>query len=181
MHLSDEGLSPATETSLLLTAYRSRSHPSEMYFFQKIGYYKNMRKKFITCGLTGWCMEILFTALSSFRRRELKLMGVTSLWMFPIYGMAVFLQPIYSIIKNFPFFIRGGIYSILIFTFEYLSGNFLKKRNLCPWDYSNAKYNLHGLIRFDYAPFWALAGLLFERILIKKERELFSSKNNYSQ
>ena len=30
-HISDGGLTPATETSLLLAAYRGGSHPSEMY------------------------------------------------------------------------------------------------------------------------------------------------------
>lgn len=127
-----------------------------------------MRKKFLICGLTGWCMEILFTAFGSFRRRELKLMGRTSLWMFPIYSMAALIWPTYSIIKKLPLLIRGLIYTACFFTVEFFSGSFLKKKGICPWDYSTAKSNINGVIRLDYAPVWMAAGLLFERILTKK-------------
>ena len=132
---------------------------------------KPMRKKFFICGLTGWCMEILFTAFCSLRNRELKLIGQTSLWMFPIYGMAVLIQPIYFFIKKFPVLLRGTIYAMGIFTVEFLSGSFLKKHNLCPWDYSKSKSNINGVIRLDYTPCWMLAGLLFEKILAKTNRK----------
>ena len=36
---------------------------------------------------------------------------------------------------------------------------------MCPWDYNNAKTNVDGVIRLDYAPFWLAAGLIFEKIL----------------
>ena len=126
-----------------------------------------MRKKFFICGLTGWCMEILFTAFCSLRHRELKLIGQTSLWMFPIYGMAILIQPMYFLIKKFPLLLRGTIYAAGIFTVEFLSGSFLKKHNICPWDYSKSKSNINGVIRLDYTPCWMLAGLLFEKILAK--------------
>ena len=51
---------------------------------------------------------------------------------------------------------------------EYTSGILLKHHNACPWDYSKAKFNYKGVIRLDYVPCWAAAGLLFERILCKK-------------
>ena len=127
-----------------------------------------MKKNFLICGLTGWCLEILFTAFDSFRRRELKLMGHTSLWMFPIYGMAVLLQPLYFMIKKLPMLLRGVIYSTCFFAVEFVSGSFLKKQGICPWDYSNAKSNIGGVIRLDYTPFWMAAGLLFEKILLKE-------------
>lgn len=129
---------------------------------------ETMRKKFLICGLTGWCMEIIFTAFDSFRRREMKLMGHTSIWMFPIYGMAVLIQPVYFLIQKLPRLIRGCIYTTCFFTVEFLSGSFLKKRGICPWDYSNAKSNVNGVIRLDYAPFWLAAGLIFEKILTDK-------------
>ena len=50
-----------------------------------------MRKTFIQCGILGWGMEILWTGLDSFRRRDFKLTGHSSLWMFPIYGCAAFI------------------------------------------------------------------------------------------
>ncbi|HET9451523.1 MAG TPA: hypothetical protein VFO83_11595, partial [Aggregicoccus sp.] len=32
----------------------------------------------------------------------------------------------------------------------------------CPWDYTGATWSVQGLIRLDYAPFWALCGYLGE-------------------
>ena len=112
-------------------------------------------------------MEILFTAFDSFRRRELKLMGKTSIWMFPIYGMAVLIEPAYRATRKMPALFRGLIYSAGIFSIEYMSGSLLKKRGICPWDYSRAKSNIRGVIRLDYAPVWMAAGLIFEKILTK--------------
>lgn len=54
-----------------------------------------------------------------------------------------------------------------IFSMEYLTGSILKKKDICPWDYSDAKFNYHGLIRFDYAPLWFLTGLFYEKMLDK--------------
>ena len=45
-------------------------------------------KDFLICGLTGWCLEILFTSAGTFFKKDTRLIGQTSLWMFPIYSMA---------------------------------------------------------------------------------------------
>ena len=124
-------------------------------------------KDFIKCGILGWCLEITFTALHSLQQRKFTLQGTTSLWMFPIYGTAAVIAPLYHSIKNLPALLRGCIYSVGIFSFEYISGTFLKRHGMCPWDYSHAKTNIDGVIRLDYAPLWMAAGLLFERILIR--------------
>lgn len=115
-------------------------------------------------------MEILFTALGSYRKRELQLMGQTSLWMFPIYGMASFLKPFCRLFKNFPTAIRALFYSMLIFLGEYVSGSILKKYEICPWDYSKARANIKGVVRLDFAPFWMIAGLIFEALLVESDR-----------
>ena len=47
-----------------------------------------MKSDFIKCGAAGWCLEILWTGLHALGNREWKMMGQSSLWMFPIYGMA---------------------------------------------------------------------------------------------
>ena len=130
-----------------------------------------MRKNFIICGITGWCMEIVFTAFKAFRRRELKLNGKTSIWMFPIYGMASIIKPVFRWLKNKTLIIRGLIYTIMIFITEYTTGSFLKKKNMCPWDYSKAKYNINGLIRIDYAPLWFISGLIFEFLLCRIDKK----------
>lgn len=122
-------------------------------------------QNFIHCGILGWCMEIIFTAIDSFRKRQLTLKGNTSVWMFPIYGMAAFLAPVCRLLKNKTIFVRGITYTGLIFVGEYISGSLLKKKGFCPWDYSKAKWNINGLIRLDYAPNWFLAGLIFERLI----------------
>ena len=134
---------------------------------QRYGILLSMKKNFLLCGLTGWCLEILFTSFESFRRRELKLMGKTSLWMFPIYGMAALLLPICRLIRRLPALTRAFLYSCCIFLGEFASGSFLKKHQLCPWDYSNARANIKGVVRLDYAPYWMAAGLLFEKILMR--------------
>lgn len=126
---------------------------------------------FALCGLTGWCMEILFTALDSLRRRDMRLMGATSLWMFPIYGSAALLYPVSRLLKSFPRWLRGLTYMSLIFSAEYFTGSLLRKHSLCPWNYSRSKWNVKQLIRLDYAPYWFAAGLLFERLLTDAGKE----------
>lgn len=130
---------------------------------------QKMIRNFIHCGILGWCMEIIFTAIDSFKKRQLTLKGNTSVWMFPIYGMAAFLAPVCRLLKDKTIFVRGITYAALIFAGEYISGSLLKKKGLCPWDYSKAKWNISGLIRLDYAPNWFLAGLIFERLIKEKD------------
>ncbi len=130
-----------------------------------------MIKRFVKCGILGWCLEILFTAFHSFRRREMQLKGNTSIWMFPIYGSAALLNPICRFLKNKNLLLRGGIYTVLIFFGEFITGTLLKKRNLCPWDYQKSKLNINGVIRLDYAPYWFLTGLILEKILTGDHRD----------
>lgn len=129
-----------------------------------------MKKNFFICGLTGWCLEILYTSLGCFRKKDYRLTGRTSVWMFPIYGMAALIAPVYQKIKGVPRLFRGLLYSAAIFVCEYVSGSILKRHNMCPWDYSDAKYNINGLIRLDFAPLWFATGLLYESILCKDNR-----------
>lgn len=122
-------------------------------------------KNFLKCGLTGWCMEILFTSANALRRRDMTLKGNTSLWMFPIYGCAVFFAPIGRLLKQKSIWIRGLTYMSLIFSAEFLTGRLLRHRSLCPWDYGRSRWNVDRVIRLDFAPFWFFSGLLFERLL----------------
>ena len=110
-------------------------------------------------------MEILFTGLHSLKNENPKLTGNTSIWMFPIYGMAAVIGPLSTKLKNRNMALRGLIYMNGIFSIEYLTGTLLKKKNMCPWDYSDAPLNLRGVIRLDYAPVWFITGLFFEKVL----------------
>lgn len=124
---------------------------------------------FITCGIIGWCMEILFTAFHAFRKREMALTGHTSLWMFPIYGSIAFLKPLFVLTKNTSLLLRGTSYALLIFIGEFISGTYLCSKKQCPWDYSKSKWNINGVIRLDYFPYWFLAGLFYEKLLTTKK------------
>lgn len=126
---------------------------------------KTLCKNFLKCGLAGWCMEILFTALGSLQKREFRLVGQTSLWMFPIYGSACLLTPLFSFLKRFPVLVRGTIYAVCIFLGEFLSGNFLMGKKVCPWNYERSRWNIKKVVRLDYFFNWLLAGLLFEKLL----------------
>lgn len=129
----------------------------------------NLIKDFVKCGTIGWCMEITFTALGALRRRELPLVGQTSLWMFPIYGCAAFFKPVFSLLRHCHMIVRGTVYALSIFGAEYASGRLLATHELCPWNYNRHHWHISGLIRIDYFPFWFFAGLLFEQILTNHE------------
>ena len=48
-------------------------------------------RDFLRCGIAGWCLEILFTSVEAWMRGDPKLMGTTSIIMFPIYGAGALL------------------------------------------------------------------------------------------
>ena len=100
---------------------------------------------FAKCGIAGWCLEILFTSAESVAAGDMRLMGRTSLLMFPIYGLGVFLGPICrrldqwlgdeGVLRSRDRFWRHGINDmVLIFTTQYLAGSFLRGAGICPWD-----------------------------------------------
>ena len=97
----------------------------------------------------------------------MKLMGQTSLWMFPIYASAVFLKPLFRLLKGQPMIVRGISYASLILAGEYLSGTLLSKNKNCPWDYTRSKWHIKKIVRLDYLPNWILAGLFFEHLMKK--------------
>lgn len=124
---------------------------------------------------------MLFTSTESIMRHDWRLMGRTSLLMFPIYGCGALLGPIGRIVDQWlkpsspvaagrtDLAVRHGLlYMVLIFTVEYFAGAWLKARGMCPWDYTGRSTNIDGLIRLDFAPLWFATGLLFEQITKKK-------------
>ncbi len=122
-----------------------------------------MVERFFIYGFCGILIEIFWTGLHALERGDRKLTGYTSMWMMPIYGSAVFLEPLCGAISFMPIILRGIIYMICIFAAEFASGYFIEiVVGQCPWDYKSAKYNVYGLIRLDYAPLWFALGLFFE-------------------
>lgn len=124
-----------------------------------------MIKRFIIYGLSGLCAEVLWTGFFSMMRGDVKLTGWTYIWMFPIYGLAIFLEPIHDRIRRFSFILRGGVYTVLIFVVELTSGLLLKKLlGVCPWNYKSEPLSVCGIITLSYTPVWFTVGLLFEKM-----------------
>ena len=119
-------------------------------------------------------MEILFTSLGGLLRGDLLLNGHTSIWMFPIYGLAAVIGPLSVRLRHWPVLLRGCFYGAGIMLVEFISGSFLRLFSLCPWDYSKTHYNISGLVRLDYFPVWFTAGLIFEYILSQKKKHILS-------
>ena len=142
---------------------------------------KELPGNFMKCGIAGWCLEVMFTSVDSIMAGDWRLIGRTSLIMFPIYGMGALLLPISRFIDSWftglPGLedagqdrlsrvgrsIRHGlIYMVLIFIAEYITGIWLTSIGICPWDYSLWPDNVGGVIRLKFAPLWFMTGLLFE-------------------
>ena len=136
---------------------------------------------FCRCGIAGWCLEVMFTSVDSIMAGDWRLIGRTSLIMFPIYGMGALLLPISRFIDSWltglPGLEDAGqdrlsrvgrsirkvlIYMGLIFISEYKTGIWLTSIGICPWDYSLWPDNVGGVIRLKFAPLWFMTGLLFE-------------------
>lgn len=120
--------------------------------------------RYIIYGFLGWNIEIIWTGFTSLTSGSKNLMGHTSIWMFFIYGAAVFLfEPVHAWISHFHWFWRGCVWTMLIFVIELVSGLILKAVGIRAWEYTGPTSVL-GVIRLDYAPLWFMVGLIFERI-----------------
>ena len=129
--------------------------------------------RFIVYGIFGWCTEIVWTAGSdaaeaAIARRPLdpRLAGKTYLWMFPIYAFGGLMFEVgHALVGDFAWPLRGLVYTVGIFAVEYLTGWLIQAlTGTIPWDYSDRRWNVHGLIRLDYAPAWFAFGLLLEQV-----------------
>jgi len=120
--------------------------------------------RFAVYGAVGCMMEIFWTGLAALLNKNYRLSSTTSVWMFFIYGMVVFLEPVFRIMSPMPFWLRGAAYTLCIFVGEFVTGGLMKRANFCPWDYSGSRYQVLGVIRLDYAPVWFAVGLLYERV-----------------
>ena len=124
--------------------------------------------RFVTYGLIGWCGEVAFTGVHDFiRTRDRRLPSRSSLWMFPIYGLlAPLYEPLHDAMRDrVPAPARAAVYGALIMVLEYATGWTLRKAiGDAPWDYSDARRHIDGLVRPDYFPMWAAAGLALEPI-----------------
>lgn len=97
--------------------------------------------------------------------KNTKLTGYSFLWMFPIYGLLVFLEPLSFYVRAMPWPLRGSLYALLFMAVEFLAGWILKLlTGKCPWDYSYHKLSLKGYTRWDFFIVWFIAALMLERL-----------------
>jgi len=140
-----------------------------------------MWKKFIIYGLLGLLAEVFWNGFGAMLKGNILLKGTTCIWMFPIYGLAVFLEPVHNRIRHLPLIIRGGIYMVLIFAVELISGLLLRLViGECPWNYVNKSLSICGIITLAYAPVWFVYGIMFEKIhdaIVGIEKRLNSNAN----
>jgi len=120
--------------------------------------------RFIIYGAIGCLMEVLWTGLGALINKNYRLSSNTSLWMFFIYGAVIMLEPVFHLVSPLNFLLRGLMYAFLILLGEFITGTLLKRADVCPWDYSHTRFHVRGVVRFDYLPAWAVAGLVFEQI-----------------
>ncbi|ATW26276.1 putative ABC transporter permease [Candidatus Formimonas warabiya] len=126
-----------------------------------------MINRFVFYGIIGWCIEVIWTGLASLLRGDLRLVSRTYLWMFAIYGLAVFLEPLHERVRQYSWMVRGTVWMVVIFFIEYTTGYILDLViGACPWNYARdaSLATFRGYIRLDYAPAWFAAGLAFEKI-----------------
>ena len=86
--------------------------------------------------------------------------------MLPVYGGAqLAFESLHDALREQPALRRACAYGAGFTAWEYASGRALRAMlGAAPWDYAHARAHLHGLIRADYVPMWACAGLAFERL-----------------
>lgn len=109
-------------------------------------------------GALGLATELGFTGARGRPR--------TSIWMLPVYALAAPLfEPAHARLRGRAPGLRASAYAFGIASAEYASGRVLRRiRGAAPWDYSHARVHVHGLVRADYLPLWALYGLVLERV-----------------
>lgn len=124
--------------------------------------------RFTFYGALGLATELAFTGTKDLvRTRGRSFRGHTSPLMFPVYGL---IRPLFEPAHDFlrprlPAVARAAAYAAGFFAVEYATGKLYRALlGKVPWDYSHAALNVDGLIRLDYAPLWALAGLGLERV-----------------
>ena len=113
----------------------------------------------------GFSIEITFTAIFDLiTKKELNLIGHTSLWMFPIFafGLSYGFDLVERIIQND--LIRYLSYPIWVWKVAILVGYPFLKLGIQIWDYSYLSKGKHwkGIISFVHFPVWIILGIAVE-------------------
>ncbi len=134
----------------------------------------NLLFLFAAFGCIGITTEIFFTAIvdaivatQNGEAINWRLLGVSYIWMFPIYGLAGIALPIvYEKLERWPAVARWLFYGVVILAVEFVAGWILDvTTGRCPWLYSTG-WHIMGYIRLDYYPLWVGFGIMIERIYL---------------
>lgn len=133
---------------------------------RKVGI-KERAFSFVLYGGLGVTTEVFFTAFANLIDQgsfeDISLMGVSYVWMFPIYGVTSIVFPIgFELLKNWNRILRYLIYGVGILIVELIAGFLLEQTTgRCPWEYQTG-WHFGGYVRFDYLPLWMLFGAMLE-------------------
>ncbi|XP_043192888.1 transmembrane protein 229B-like [Amphibalanus amphitrite] len=122
-------------------------------------------------GLHGFFTEVIFTAIWDFvLKQDFRFHGCTSIWSLFIYATGVFVNErlFLRMRDSVPILVRGLVYVLWTYTWEYSTGRVLDFFGARPWDYTELQYNIHGLIALEFAPLWYCACLVSEQFLISQ-------------
>ena len=120
-------------------------------------------KRLIAYSVAGFAGEVAISAVHDVWRKK-PVRFRTSPWMLSVYSLLLPLfEPMHDALRDRSVVTRGTVYGLGFLAVEYGSGVIFRETlGEAPWDYSDASYNLHGLIRADYFLQWALMGLALE-------------------
>ncbi|KAM4692800.1 transmembrane protein 229b-like [Discoglossus pictus] len=130
----------------------------------------NALSRWYIYAMHGYVCEIIFTSAWDFyHTSSWKLIGLSSIWAFFIYGTAIFIiEKMYFLLHTrCNIFLRCLIYTLWTYAWEFSTGYILKRCNACPWDYSHFPGSIMGLITMEYAIPWFFACMIAERVVIK--------------
>ncbi len=121
-------------------------------------------------GVHGIFLEVVFTGIWEFVvSGNWRLMGVSSIWSFLMYGLGTFLiaESGHNLLVSLrvPLLMRCLCFVPLTFLWEFSCGLFFDLFEARSWDYSAFTYNIMGLITLEYTPVWFFVGLYCEMLI----------------
>ena len=126
----------------------------------------------IIFALIGLGIEVVFTALTNinknFAKGDKSLKGYSSIWYIPLYGLVAPIFHFYfDFFSQYSWYTRGLIYMLIIYLAEFFwmaTLRFLLGHSPSEKEYYASGRSFWGLIRWDFAPAWFVAGLFLESI-----------------
>ena len=133
--------------------------------------------RFYIYAIHGYATEVMFTAIWEFVVNfNWKLPGVTSVWSFPIYGVSVLVvEQLYLLMepRGVPLVLRGLVYTLWTYGWEFSTGLILRQFDACPWDYTPFHGDFMGLVTLEYLPLWYFGAIFLERFIIRYTRCIY--------